>query len=274
VEESTLLSAFYDGGFLLLSEILLPKESQLSIDSIEITEEMIIISVVSTTQQENCPHCQKVSDRIHSHYQRRPADLPLTGHAVRLEITVNRFFCFNDDCPCTTFAERIPTLLQPYARRTTRLLQSQLHAAFALGGEASARLLTFLAMPVSGDTLLRLIRKAPEPELKTPRALGVDRSDQFVLNAKAELRSKRGKRKGHSYGTLLVDLENRQPVDLLDQRSADSLAEWLKAHPGVEVISRDRAFVHEASLLRALSILTEQHKAHPMRSRWLIVGIC
>jgi transposase len=209
----------------LLSQILLPKESQLSIDSIEITEEMIIISVVSTNQQENCPHCQKVSHRIHSHYQRCPADLPLAGHTVRLQISVNRFFCLNDDCQRTTFAERMSALLKPYARRTKRLVQNQLQAAFVLGGEASARLLTLMGMPVSGDTLLRLIRQTPEAEVTTPRVLGVDDW---------------AKRKGQDYGTLLVDLEKRQPVDLLDERSAASLTEWLKAHPGVEVISRDR----------------------------------
>jgi len=209
----------------MLQEILLPKESQLRLASIELNGQMIVISVASTNQQENCPHCQKVSSRIHSHYRRHPADLPLAGHTVRLEISVKRFFGFNDDCQCTTFAERMPELLKPYARRTNRLLQNQLQAAFVLGGEASARLLTLMGVPVSGDTLLRLIRQTPEAEVKTPRVLGVDDW---------------AKRKGQDYGTLLVDLENRQPVDLLLERSVASLAEWLKAHPGVEIISRDR----------------------------------
>jgi transposase len=202
----------------MLHQILLPKESQLRLDSIEIKEQMIVISVASTNQQENCPHCQETSPRIHSHYRRRPADLPLAGHTVRLQISVNRFFC-------STFAERMPELLKPYARRTNRLMQNQLQAAFVLGGEASARLLTLMGMPVSGDTLLRFIRCSPESEVTTPRVLGIDDW---------------AKRKGQDYGTLLVDLENRQPVDLLDERSAASLAEWLKAHPGVEIISRDR----------------------------------
>ena len=158
----------------MLQEILLPKGSQLRLDSIEIKEQTIVISVASTNQQENCPHCQKTSPRIHSHYRRRPADLPLAGHTVRFEISVNRFFCSNDDCQCTTFVERMPELLKPYARRTNRLMQNQLQAAFALGGEASARLLTLMGMPVSGDTLLRLIRKTPESEVTTPRVLGVD----------------------------------------------------------------------------------------------------
>jgi transposase len=175
--------------FPLLEEILLPKESQLSIDAIDIGEQTVIISVASTNQPENCPHCQKVSDRIHSNYQRRPADLPLTGHTVCLEISVNRFFCSNDDCQCTTFAERIPTLVKPYARRTNRLTQDQMQVAFALGGEAGSRLLTFLGMPVSGDTLLRLIRTSPEPAVTTPRVLGVDDWAQ---------------RQGQDYGTPYV----------------------------------------------------------------------
>jgi transposase len=116
-------------------------------------------------------------------------------------------------------------MLASYARRTHRLQSQQLKVAFALGGEASARLLSITGMGTSPDTLLRMIRNADEPKFEIPRVLGVDDW---------------AKRKGHSYGTILVDLESRQPVDLLLERSAASLAEWLKAHPGVEVISRDR----------------------------------
>lgn len=122
-------------------------------------------------------------------------------------------------------SERMPSLAVPYAHRTNRLAHQQQKAAFALGGEAGASMLAIMGMPVSPDTLLRLIRKAAEPEVTTPRVLGVDDWS---------------KRKGHSYGTILVDLEAHRPVDLLPDRSAESFSKWLKEHTGVEIISRDR----------------------------------
>ncbi len=209
----------------MLESILLPEESQLCIDGIEKQDGVIVVSVSSTSPTGLCPCCQAISERVHSSYQRHLADLPIVGCAVCLDVTVRRFFCDNNDCELTIFAERMPALLEPYARRTDRLASQQHRVAFALGGEAGASLLAIMGMAVSPDTLLRLIRNAPEPEVTTPRVLGVDDW---------------AKRKGHSYGTILVDLEAHRPVDLLPENSAESLDRWLKQHPGVEIISRDR----------------------------------
>ena len=209
----------------MLNDILFPPESQLRLDGIHIEETTVVIAVSSTSQRENCPYCQATSQRFHSRYRRCPADLPLMGWIVRLDMTVNRFFCDNDDCEHTTFAQRMSTIVKPYARRTNRLQQKQLSVAFTAGGEAGARLLGGLGMPVSPDTLLRLIRNATEPEVITPRVLGID--DWAI-------------RKGQTYGTILVDLEKRRPIDLLPDREATSVEQWLKSHPGVQIISRDR----------------------------------
>ena len=210
---------------MLLANLLLPDESQLCIDRVETEGEDVLLSVSSTRATSLCPLCNRPSDRVHSQYQRHPADLPIVGHAVRLDMNVRKFFCDNNDCKRVIFTERLPSVVASYASRTNRLASRQQRVAFALGGEAGANLSTIIDMTTSPDTLLRLIHNTLEPEVKTPRVLGVDDW---------------AKRKGQSYGTILVDLEAHQPVDLLPDRSAESFAKWLKEHPGVEIISRDR----------------------------------
>jgi len=210
----------------LLAGYLLPPESSLRIDSVGIEDQTITIAVSSVNPVAICPYCGTVAQRVHDRYQRRPADLPVTGTTVRLQVTVRCFFCDNASCTRRTFAERAPALLRPYARRTDRLALQQQQVAFAVGGEAGSRLLDRMGMPVSADTLIRMIRNAPEREDTTPRVLGVDDW---------------AKRKGHSYGTILVDQELGEPIDLLPDRSSASVEAWLKAHPGVEVITRDRS---------------------------------
>ncbi|MER9307154.1 ISL3 family transposase [Mesorhizobium sp. M0496] len=202
---------------------------ELSIVQIFPQADRVVLVARPKAMESCCPCCGRRTRRVHSHYMRRLADLPWQGRVIEIQLHARRFRCADPQCPRRIFTERLPETVQPKARRTVRLGESQLAIGFAVGGEPGSRLSDRLAMPVSGDTLLRMIRAAGFEPPQAPRVVGID---DWAW------------RKGQRYGTIICDLERNRVLDLLPDRNADTVASWLERHPGIEIIARDRAGVY------------------------------
>lgn len=195
------------------------------VDVTRLADKTWLIKAHSVAVEAVCPACRQISTRLHSHYTRSPADAPCFGMAVRVDLTVQRFRCENAMCSKITFAERFVEMLLPYARRATRLTDMLREIAFCVGGEAGKRLGQILGMYTSASTLIRIIRATVLPDHANVTHVGIDDW---------------AKRRGHTYGTILVNLETHQVIDLLPDREPETVATWLREHPEIELVTRDR----------------------------------
>lgn len=234
---------------LRLEGLLFPSIADVVVLSVDVNHEAIRIEASSTAAEAVCPSCGSQSGRIHSSYLRFPADVPSAGRRVVLCLWVRRFFCRNASCGRRTFVEQLPGLTRRHSRWTERLRSTLAAVGLALAGRAGARMARVFGVSVSRSTVLRLLTALPEPEAPSPRVVGVD---EYAT------------RKGRVYGTVLVDCETRRPVDLLPDREASSLAEWLAKRPGIEVVV--------GTGLR--SSRKAPRPGHPRRSRSPTGGIC
>ncbi len=201
----------------------LPEGMQL--DHIEITEQGLTIEVYATSPTSACPLCSQISSSIHCHYRRTLRDVPCAGRRVQLLLTVRKFTCRNPLCERKVFAERLLDFVEPFARTTVRFCQQITSIGLFTCGKGGARLASRLGIQTSRQTILRRIMDLPDVSTGSILFLGID---DFSF------------RRGYRFGTILVNLESHTVADLLPDREADTSAAWMKQHPDLTVVSRDR----------------------------------
>ncbi len=207
--------------------MLFPQLAGLRVERVEDVGDAVVIWACCRAPQARCPLCGPVSSRVHGGFARVVADGAAGGRPVLIILSVRRFRCLDPVCVKVTFAGQAEGLTGRYRRRSVPLPGMLAGFGLELAGRAAARLAGALGVPVHSSTVLRLVMALPDPLVTAaPQVTGVD---DFAL------------RKGQVYGPVVADAESGDVIDLLPDRGAGTLEEWLKAHPGAEVICRDRA---------------------------------
>ena len=232
----------------------LPLVANLYLESTAVTPTQITLVAAACAPAATCPVCAQPSTQVHSTYRRHLHDLPWSGIFVQLELRVRRYFCRTATCPRRTFVEQVAGLTRPHAQRTIGLNAALQALGLALGGNAGARLGTRLRFLGSATTILRRSRQVRPTVVAAPRIVGID---DWAW------------RKGQRYGTVIVDLERRRVLDLLPEYTPEQITAWLREHPSIEVIARDRATIYTEAIAQgapqALQVYTlSLHDALPI----------
>jgi len=235
---------------------LYPKALALNVDDVEVNAGLVL-HLSSKRSQGICLYCSQASRRLHSRYERSVRDLSCITLRVGIKLSVKRFRCANPACSKRTFAERFEGLLVPYARYTNRLNELFQQVGLKVGAEPGARLLEAFNLSVSPDKLLRCVHKLKLPKKACPPRIGID---DFAF------------RKGISYGTIVTDLEQGTPIELLPTRDVEALTDWLCHHPQVELVAREYGVMRSnRSKEYALALTKGAPQAVQVMDRWHVL---
>src|SRR5712692_608549 len=222
---------------------------EVQVEGVEVAEE-ITLTLRTISPTASCPSCGTQSSQIQSRYTRTLLDLPSGGRPLRLIMHVRRFFCKKRTCAQKIFVERLPALCHPHAQRTKQLQEALCQLGLRVGGQGGADTASELGISGSRDTILRLLRQSPPPARSEPHVIGLD-----DWAWKRRLRS----------GTLICDLELGLPIDLLADRSVETVSAWLKMHPSIDTISRDGSSQYASAMKKGAP------QARQVSDRWHLV---
>src|SRR6266700_1976466 len=229
--------------------IIFPDLPNVQVEGVEVAEE-ITLTLRTTSPTASCPSCGTASSRIQSRYTRTLRDLPSVGRPIRLILHVRRFFCKKSTCVQKIFVERLPELCHPHAQRTKRLQKALCELGLKEGGQAGADMGSELGISGSRDTILRLVRQWEQPALPEPHVIGLD---EWAWRRRLR------------YGTLICDLELGLPIDLLPERTVETVSAWLKKHPSIDTVSRDGSSAYASAIKKGAP------QAREVSDRWHLV---
>ena len=229
--------------------IIFPDLPDMQVEEVEVGEE-ITLTLRTTSPTASCPSCGTVSSRIQSRSTRTLRDLPSVGRPILLIMHVRRFFCKRSTCAQKIFVERLSDLCRPHAQRTKRLQEALRQLGLSMGGQKGADVGSEHGIKGSRETILRLVHESVQPAKSEPHVIGLD-----------DWAWKRRMR----YGTLICDLEQGLPRDLLPDRTVETVSAWLKEHPTSDTISRDGSSEYASAMKKGAP------QAREVSDRWHLV---
>lgn len=202
----------------------------------------VTIYASSSRKAAACPYCGHRSMSVHSHYTRCISDLPIQGHATKVVLYARKMFCKNKHCKHKTFAEQPGTEIFRYRRQTRRCELQVIRQGLIGSSEDASKILTHSGIKISGSTVLRDLHRTHVPDYHNIDEIGVDDWAQ---------------RKGITYGSIIISLKGRYPIDILGDRQMNSFREWLSKHPQVSLVSRDRSTDYSSAIASSGKMVTE-----------------